>query len=124
VRRICSTCKISTSFTDKKFKIKYPGLSTHFSGKEITLYSGKGCAVCSDTGFQGRSAIYEIIRMTPELKNLILKHPSTEEVWHIASSQGSKSMFEDGVEKVKSGVTTIEELLRVAIPPITPGVKK
>jgi type II secretory ATPase GspE/PulE/Tfp pilus assembly ATPase PilB-like protein len=54
--------------------------------------------------------------MTQEMKDLVLKSPSTQEVWALAEKQGSKSLFEDGIEKVKNGVTTIEELLRVAEP--------
>lgn len=50
------------------------------------------------------------------MKDLVLKNPSSVQIWELASSQGSKTLFEDGIEKVKNGVTTIEELLRVAPP--------
>ena len=51
------------------------------------------------------------------MQNLILHSPSTKEMWELARKEGSKTLFEDGIEKVKIGVTTIEELLRVAEPP-------
>ena len=51
------------------------------------------------------------------MKELILKNPSTQEIWSLARKQGSISLFEDGIEKVKNGITTLEELLRVAQPP-------
>ena len=54
--------------------------------------------------------------MTSEMKNLILQNPSTQQIWQLAKKQGSCSLFEDGLEKVKNGLTTIEELLRVAVP--------
>jgi len=51
------------------------------------------------------------------MKDLILKNPSTREIWKLAKTQGAKSLFEDGIDKVKTGITTMEELLRVASPP-------
>ena len=55
--------------------------------------------------------------MTPKMKELILSNPSTQQIWAIAKKEGSKTLFEDGVIKVKQGETTIDELLRVAAPP-------
>ena len=96
VRRICENCRYS--YTEKK----------------QTFYKGKGCNVCNHTGYKGRIAIFEFIQITAEMQDLILKNPSSKEIWGIASKQGSKTLFEDGMEKVKSGITTIEELRRVA----------
>ena len=60
--------------------------------------------------------------MSPELQNLILKNPSTQEIWNLVRKQGAKTLFEDGIEKVKNGITTLEELLRVAeLPEIVDG---
>ena len=81
------------------------------------IYAGKGCSVCGNTGYKGRTAIFEFIKITQNLQDLIIKNPSTSEIWNLASKEGSLSLFEDGIEKVKSGVTTLEELLRVAPPP-------
>jgi len=96
VRRICENCRYS--YTEKK----------------QTLYKGKGCNVCNNTGYKGRIAIFEFIQITAEMQDLILKNPSSKEIWKIASAQGSRTLFEDGMEKVKSGVTTLEEVRRVA----------
>jgi type II secretory ATPase GspE/PulE/Tfp pilus assembly ATPase PilB-like protein len=54
--------------------------------------------------------------VTPEVKNLALKNPSTGQIWELARQQGSASLFEDGIEKVKGGLTTLEEVFRVAPP--------
>ncbi len=62
----------------------------------------------------GLVGIFEIIRVTPELEELILKDPASTDVWKLAKSQGSKSLFEDGMEKVFNGMTTLDELRRVA----------
>lgn len=117
VRLICSSCRFSSSVSAVEFKRSYPLLARYFGEKNTTFYKGKGCKVCSDTGYKGRIAVFEFIPVDRELKDLILKHPSTKQVWEIARKHGAHSLFEDGIEKVKSGMTTIEELLRVAAPP-------
>ncbi len=117
VRKICVHCKESESISGKSIFEKNKNLQGFFEDKEYTLYKGKGCIACDHTGYLDRTALFEIIQMTPELKELILKNPSSQSVWDLARNQGTKSIFEDGVEKVKNGVTTLEELLRVALPP-------
>ena len=117
VRRICEKCRMSTTFSMEELKDKMPEeVSRCFPEKDISLYRGKGCESCNNTGYKGRVAIFEVIKNTPELQNLILTNPSTQQVWKLARSQGARSLFEDGIEKVKSGVTTIKELLRAANP--------
>lgn len=117
VRRICESCRHSDTFEQKDLEKTLPEATTYFPEKKITLYKGKGCAVCGHTGYHGRIGIFEFIEVTPEMKDLILKNPSTREIWKLARTQGSKSLFEDGIDKVKTGITTMEELLRVASPP-------
>lgn len=116
VRKICHGCRYSISLNLQDLVKYYPSVSNSFS-ETTTIYKGKGCSLCSGIGYQGRIAIFEFIRVTPEMKDLILQSPSTREVWHLAKSQGAHSLFEDGIEKVKNGITTFEELLRVAPPP-------
>ncbi|MFZ2192697.1 MAG: GspE/PulE family protein [Candidatus Moraniibacteriota bacterium] len=96
VRRICENCRYS------------------YLEKKQTFYKGKGCDVCNNTGYKGRIAIFEFIQVTQEMQDLVLKHPSSNEIWKLAKKQGSKTLFEDGMEKVKNGTTTLEELRRVA----------
>lgn len=119
VRKICESCRYSHSVSIKEIEKSFPKAGQYFKGKTMNLYQGKGCAACNNTGYRGRSGIYELIRLTPELKDLILKNPSTQEIWDIAKDQGSHSLFEDGMEKVRSGETTIEEVLRITAPPET-----
>lgn len=116
VRTICDNCRISKKKKLSEIEKVFPAAKAYFD-KEETLYEGKGCESCNGSGFKGRTAIFEYIVITPEMENLILTHPSTQEIWELARKQGSHSLFEDGIEKVKQGVTTIEELLRVAAPP-------
>ena len=94
-----------------------PNSERYFPQDNMTLYAGKGCPSCSGIGYKGRIGLFEFIVMTPELHDLILKSPSAQDIWKLVRSQGTKSLFEDGVEKVKSGITTLDELMRVAAPP-------
>ncbi len=115
VRRISEEYRISYTTTAKEIKNKFPGAEKYFGGGKITLYRGRDDA--PNDGYSGRIAIYEVIKITSQMQDLILKNPSSQEIRKLATKQGSKSMFEDGIDKVKQGVTTIEEVLRVAALP-------
>lgn len=116
VRKICEQCRVSYSISRTELSQKYSVAERYFPDETATLYKGKGCQACNSTGYKGRTAVFEIIKMTAEVHNLILKNPSAREIWQLARSQGASSMFEDGVEKAKSGTTTLEEVLRVTMP--------
>ena len=116
VRRICDSCRASYEIKSADLKKILDSYDKYFSEKVLTLYHGKGCKTCNFTGFKGRIAVFELIFTTPELQSSILTSPSTQEVWKLAKEQGAHSMFEDGLTKVRSGHTTIEELLRVVSP--------
>jgi type II secretory ATPase GspE/PulE/Tfp pilus assembly ATPase PilB-like protein len=96
---------------------QFASAAKYFTEKSLTLYQGKGCAACSYTGYRGRTGIFEFIQMTPDMQQLLLRRPGTQEIWQLARKEGAHSLFEDGVLKVKSGITTLEELLRVTYPP-------
>ncbi len=118
VRKICNVCKVSDSVKIKELKDKHNhDMKKFFDGSSVTLFKGKGCEACDHTGYDGRTAIFEFIEITPEITELILDNPSTSDIWKLARKQGARSMFEDGLEKAKSGITTIEEILRVTEPP-------
>lgn len=120
VRKVCEHCKRSVVRSKSYFSgPQLRPLARYFSNKSVTLYEGKKCEVCNYTGYKGRTAIFEFIPLTPELQNLIMKSPSTQEIAALARTQGTRTLFEDGIEKVKAGLTTLEELLRVAEAPRT-----
>ncbi|MBI3322561.1 MAG: type II/IV secretion system protein [Candidatus Omnitrophica bacterium] len=73
----------------------------------------KGCRQCSNTGFRGRSAIYELFLLSQPLRELILKKASADALRRAAVEMGMKTMREDGLQKVEQGVTTLDEVLRV-----------
>lgn len=82
--------------------------------REITFYKGKGCDKCGGTGYKGRKGIYEVLEVTPEIQDLILKHAPTSQIQDKAVSQGMILMWEDGFIKCVQGRTTIDEILRVS----------
>mgnify|MGYP001606052004 CR=1 FL=1 len=117
VRKICDKCKTQTTTSAEDIERILVGASRYFPKNPFTTYLGKGCPACAHKGYQGRTAVYEIVSITPEIEDLILKNPSSQEISQLARQQGFKSLFEDGIEKVLKGVTTPQELLRVASPP-------
>ena len=117
VRKICHKCKYSVDADIKAICKEHPGFEVFFPEKQLTLFAGKGCPECGNSGYKGRSAIFEFIHNTSAMQDLITTRPSTQEIWELARKEGARSLFEDGIDKVKNGVTTLEELLRVAEAP-------
>jgi type II secretory ATPase GspE/PulE/Tfp pilus assembly ATPase PilB-like protein len=118
VRRVCPRCRTSVSVSGAETQKLFPEAERFFDDKKpVTLYRGKGCEACSGTGYRGRIGIYELLPVTPAIEELILRRASSSELNETAVKEGMRLMFEDGLDKVLAGVTTIEELLRVAAPP-------
>lgn len=116
VRVIHPQCRAAYQVSLEELKTQIPHAEHYFKGPQVTLYYGKGCEACNFTGYKGRSAIYEIITVTPNIKQIIMKNPSSQEIWQVARQEGAHTLFEDGLDKVKAGRTTLEELMRVAEP--------
>jgi type IV pilus assembly protein PilB len=110
-RRICQQCK-----NVEKVPIAAL-LKLGFSQEEaenIVCYKGKGCPACNNTGYKGRVALYEVMPVKDELKELILEGASSAELKKSAIRLGMKSLRMSGLTKVAEGVTTIDEVLRVS----------
>lgn len=116
VRKICDSCRYSEALDLQNLRGNIKGIEQFFDKGEVTVYRGKGCTACEGSGFKGMTGIFEVITVGAEMESLILENPSTAQIWELAKKNGSKSLFEDGIEKVKGGETTLEELLRVAQP--------
>lgn len=117
-RKICYNCRYSLSVADALAGISAPGLDiSKYLAKNDNVYAGKGCKVCNGSGYFGRTALFEIIEVTPQMQELMMHSPSNLEIEQLARKQGSRPMFEDGMAKVKDGTTTIAEVLRVVSPP-------
>lgn len=110
-RRICQQCK------DVEKVPVAALLKLGFSQEEaekVTCYKGKGCPACNNTGYKGRVALYEVMPVKDELKELILEGASSAELKKSAIRLGMKSLRMSGLTKVVEGVTTIDEVLRVS----------
>jgi type II secretory ATPase GspE/PulE/Tfp pilus assembly ATPase PilB-like protein len=122
VRRICPSCRYSYSVSAAEIPKLFPHSAKFFESKKgILLYKGKGCEACGGIGYSGRIGIYELLIITPEIEELIVKRCSSAEIEKLARSKGMRSLFEDGFDKMLAGATTLEELLRVASPPDAPA---
>lgn len=115
LRRLCEKCRSSQAVNDE-YLSKFPADFRPYLKSIPTVYIGKGCPACNGTGYKGRIAAFEIIHVTPEIQDLILKNSTAGEIWNLAKEQGSKSLFEDACEKAKLGTTSFEEVFRVAPP--------
>jgi type II secretory ATPase GspE/PulE/Tfp pilus assembly ATPase PilB-like protein len=124
VRRICDKCaknisldkaiyeKIHTrrDITDALFE---SGIGVISELADRKFRKGTGCDACMHTGYKGRMGIYELLLPTKEVRELILKHASAEEIRKAAKKEGFEDMVTDGIKKALNGQTTIEEILRV-----------
>jgi len=82
--------------------------------KEIVIYEPQGCKKCKNEGYSGRIALFEVLTMTSQLAEIILERPSESKIEAEAKRQGMITMKQDGILKVLDGVTSLEEVLRVA----------
>lgn len=121
VRRICPRCRYSQKVAPSDIPKLFHNAQKFIEHKSILLYKGKGCEACGGIGYSGRFGIYELLVITPAVEDLIVRRASSAELLTVARKEGMKSLFEDGLEKVLTGATTLEELLRVASPPDAPA---
>lgn len=116
IRKICEMCKTSINITlsDLTKNIPTETIKKHFGNeKEIRIYKGVGCKICHNTGYTGRIGIFEVLEVSKEIKKLILQRTDSDVITNQAVSEGMTTMLDDGLEKVKKSVTTLEEILRV-----------
>ena len=111
-RKICAECREDHKVAPQT--LIDAGMPPDVANK-VSLFQGKGCSVCSETGYKGRIAIYEVMVIGEELKEFILNGASTAEIKREAMRLGMKSMRQSSLTKLEEGVTTLEEVLRVSV---------
>jgi type IV pilus assembly protein PilB len=118
VRKICDSCKIDyvpPAQLVEEMKVVlgkyYPGEE---DGKSVKFYKGKGCAECGDSGYLGRVGIFETLSITEKISSLVLQRADSGTIEKEAIAGGMITMKQDGYLKVLQGVTSVEEVLRVA----------
>ena len=113
VRTLCTHCKVQVPIAQSQWDAL---IDTFKLPKPAHIYKPVGCIECRNTGFKGRSGIYEMFTMTPALRKLITPETDLARLTKLARFEGMQPLIINGAEKVAAGVTTIEELLKVAPP--------
>ena len=109
VRRICGKCKNVATYPDEY--LSAAGIAPD-EARKITFYRGKGCEECAGSGYRGRQGLYEVMAMSPTLRRMILQRASTADLQEQAISEGMLTLRMDGMLKVRTGVTTLEEVVK------------
>ncbi len=118
VRKIHISCRASSeievSMLNKQFGDEMvKKVMGKVKEKTIRVYYGKGCQVCQNTAFEGRVGIYEVIEVNDQIRQSIIDRKDASTIKKIAIETGMKTMIENGLQKIKEGITTVEEVMRV-----------
>lgn len=122
IRKICMNCIYSINFdtVEKEIIAKEPLVKKYLQqllGKKsltsVRTYKGKGCTVCHQTGYSGRIGVFEVLTMSEEIRKAVMERKNADEIRAMAMKQGMTTMLYDGLRKVTTGQTTLEEVMRV-----------
>ena len=108
VRVICPDCKEEDSANLNREDLISLGI-----GSDVTLFRGKGCEKCAFTGYYGRTGVFELLSVDEDIRHMILKDADTNRIRERAKKNGMRTLHEDGIAKVKEGMTTLSEIFRV-----------
>lgn len=108
-RRICGNCKQEATYEEEYLKSAKIDLDWAHG---TTFYKGEGCDQCGGSGYKGRSGIYEVMIMSSGLRKAIMNEMGTDELRELARSEGMLTLREDGLKKVKRGVTSLDEVVK------------
>jgi type II secretory ATPase GspE/PulE/Tfp pilus assembly ATPase PilB-like protein len=120
VRQLCPECKEPASLDQKLEKWVPKDAKT----KAHQVFATKGCKRCRETGYFGRFPISEILEPNDIIRDLIMKGRADREILNVARKAGMKTIFEDGIDRVLQGLTTLDEVTRVVAPPRVPSKGK
>ena len=112
VRKVCEKCK--EPYKPLPELLKDLGLDEYI-GKDIKFIKGKGCDYCGHSGYKGRIGIYEILRMSPAIQELVLKRSSADDIRAAAVKEGLVTLRQAVLSKLLAGLTTPEEVFRVTL---------
>jgi general secretion pathway protein E len=109
VRVLCTECRGALS--DPPAEIAE--LETRTEAAGATVYRAKGCETCFHTGYLGRKAIYELLLVADEIRQLLMKNADASTIKAAAVAGGMRTLRQDGAEKILQGITTVDEVVRV-----------
>ena len=116
LRRICDNCKEPYTPTRRRARRVPPALRRQ---RQDQFFHGNGCSYCANTGYRDRIGVYELLRITPELRRLIVGWATTEELRRLAVAQGMRTMLREAMQLVEDDVTTIPEVVRDPVRQLT-----
>jgi general secretion pathway protein E len=108
LRRICPDCK--RSYTPSEEELSRLDVAP---GSNVTLFRGAGCAACSQTGYRGRTGIYELMVLNDDIRRLIGSKADSTAIKHAAITNGMVTLKQEGADRVLQGHTTLEEVMRI-----------
>lgn len=111
VRKICPYCKITYEAKDMERDLIKP----YVSGNDFRLFAGRGCEKCLNTGYLGRTGLFEFLRMSNAIREMVQERRSSEEIKLQALKEGMLTLRDDGIRKAVLGITTLSEVMRVTI---------
>jgi type IV pilus assembly protein PilB len=111
LRKLCMKCK--ETYKPDKAELEQAGYPEFLWEDIEELYRPAGCSACAKTGFRGRLGIYEIMPVSEDIERMVVERASSDEIKRSAAGDGMIQLREDGLEKVRTGVTSIQEVLRV-----------
>lgn len=116
LRKICDSCKTPFAMTRADLEKHVPPviINKHLGdAQNLSFFQGKGCKVCHNTGYAGRLGIFEVLEVSKDIRKLIAERADSDVINKQAILEGMNTMLDDGIQKVKKGMTTIEEVMRV-----------
>lgn len=116
IRTLCKNCRKLYTPPDHEIELVTQYLGADKDPAKVKLYKTGGCELCHNYGYSGRTAISEILQMSREIRNMIMANASVQDIKRAARQEGMNTLFESGVMKVFRGITSLEELFRVARP--------
>ncbi len=118
VRKICPKCRVKAE--PPTHLLKSLGIRPEIAAK-ANFMRGKGCTHCNMKGYRGRTAIYELMNMSTQVREMTFKGESTTAIRKVARKQGMRTLFEDGMIKALKGVTTVDEVIRITQHEVSQG---
>jgi type IV pilus assembly protein PilB len=112
VRRLCSKCREEQELAPEA--LVDIGFSPE-EAKKVTVFKTKGCGACNDTGFKGRTGLFEVMEINDPIRDIILKKGQPREIKAVAMEQGMTTLRRSGLIKIKEGITSVEEVLRETV---------
>jgi type IV pilus assembly protein PilB len=113
IRRVCNNCKGEVTDIPSKTLIEV-GFNPDQVGA-FKMYKGRGCGVCNGTGYKGRVGLYEVMEISEGIRDLIMVGATAVEIKRKALEEGMLTLRQSGLEKIRAGITTIEEVLRETV---------